>query len=261
LRAKRVTYTSTYTVTQADVDSGNPITNTATATGAPAWGTLTDPTADESVTTEAAAPLLGLDKPAPVNADEDGDSAVSLGDTLTYTITATNTGNTTQNNVVVSDPLITPTTTTCAALAPNATCVLTGTYVVTQADVDAGTIDNTAQVISDEVTTPVTDDENTPIAPAPALTIVKSAATLDVDADGSGDVTAGDTLEYVVTMTNTGNVTQNNVIVSDAQLTPASFTCATVAPGATCVLTGTHIVTQAEADAGQVVNSCNSHDG
>ncbi len=43
------------------------------------------------------------------NADEDGSGTVSLGDTLTYTVTATNTGDVTLNNVVVSDSLITPT--------------------------------------------------------------------------------------------------------------------------------------------------------
>jgi len=89
----------------------------------------------------------------------------------------------------------------------------------------------------------------------PELTNVKSAAILDTDADTSGDVSVGDTLSYTVTVTNTGNVTLNNVVVSDAQLTPSSFSCPTLAPDATCVLTGTHVVTQAEEDAGQVVNT------
>ena len=52
-----------------------------------------------------------------------------------------------------------------------------GTYAVRQADVDAGTIDNTAFVSSTQVTTPVTDSVSTPIAAAPALTLDKQAPT------------------------------------------------------------------------------------
>lgn len=44
-----VTFTSSYVVTAADGALGTAITNTATATGTPASGTLTDPTASESV--------------------------------------------------------------------------------------------------------------------------------------------------------------------------------------------------------------------
>jgi len=84
-------------------------------------------------------------------------------DTLTYTITATNTGTTTQTDVVVTDPLLTPSTITCASVAPGATCVLSGDYTVTQTDVDNGQIVNTAEVVSDDITTPVTDGETTPV--------------------------------------------------------------------------------------------------
>ena len=90
---------------------------------------------------------------------------------------------------------------------------------------------------------------------SPSLDITKAAATLDNDADNTGAVSEGDTLQYIVTATNDGNVDQNNVVVSDAQLTPNSFTCATLAPNANCVLTGTHVVTAAEASAGEVVNT------
>ncbi len=85
-------------------------------------------------------PALAVDKPAPANADEDGSGDVSVGDTLTYTITATNNGTANLTNVVVSDPLITPTggTTPCAHRAAGGTCTLVGTYVVTAADVAAG---------------------------------------------------------------------------------------------------------------------------
>jgi len=177
-----------------------------------------------------------------------------LNDILTYTITATNDGTTTQSNVVVTDPMLTPSTITCPTLAPNATCVLSGTYTATQADVDAGSIVNTAEVVSDDVTTPVTDDETTPVAQTDSLAIDKPAPA-NADGDASGDVTINDVLTYTVTATNDGTTTQSNVVVTDPMLSPSTITCPTLAPNATCVLTGTYTATQADVDAGSIVNT------
>jgi len=81
---------------------------------------------------------LSLVKSDPVNADEDNSSSVTLDDTLTYTITATNTGLGVETNVTVVDELLSPDTQVCLQVLPGETCVLTGTYSATQADVDAG---------------------------------------------------------------------------------------------------------------------------
>ena len=104
---------------------------------------------------------------------------MSLNDTLTYSVTVTNDGNTTLNNVVVTDAQLTPNTNTCATLLPSATCVLTGTHVVSQAEVNAGTVDNTGSVTSTEVPGPTTDTLNTPVPQNDSLAIVK---TLDSNA-------------------------------------------------------------------------------
>ena len=65
---------------------------------------------------------------------------ISAGDTLMYTITATNSGGANLTDVVVTDDLIIPTggTTPCALVLLGGTCTLVGTYVVTPADVVAG---------------------------------------------------------------------------------------------------------------------------
>ena len=80
------------------------------------------------------------------NDDADGSGDVSEGDTLTYTITATNSGTASLTDVSVTDDLITPTggSTPCALVAPTETCTLIGTYVVTAGDVASGSITNTA---------------------------------------------------------------------------------------------------------------------
>ena len=142
---------------------------------------------------------------------------MSVGDTLTYTITATNTGTANSDergrdrrpdhaDRVASTP--------CGLVAPGGTCTLVGTYVVTAADVTAGQIDNTGTADSDQ-TPPVTDDE-TVLVPTPGLSVDKPAPA-NADEDGSGDVSVGDTLTYTITATNTGtaNLTERGRVRPD----------------------------------------------
>ena len=104
-----------------------------------------------------------------------------------------------------------------------------------------GDVVNTASVVSNEVPTPVTDTVTTPVdAAAPSLDIVKTL-TSNADEDSSSSVSIGDTLTYTIVATNSGNFDQNNVVVTDNLITPNSNTCATVAVGGTCTLTGTYV--------------------
>ena len=242
------TLIGTYRVTQADVTAGQ-IVNVATA------DSVQTPTVTDTVTVPVLTPGLSVDKPAPTNADEDGSGDVSVGDTLTYTITATNSGATTLTDLTVTDDLITPTggTTPCATVAPGATCTLVGTYRVTAADVLTGAIVNIATADSTQ-TPPVTDTVTVPVA-TPTLTIDKPAP-VNADEDGSGDVSVGDTLTYTITATNAGGAALTNVVVSDDQITPTggSTPCALVAQGGTCTLVGTYRVVAADVTAGEIVN-------
>jgi uncharacterized repeat protein (TIGR01451 family) len=96
-------------------------------------------------------PGIAADKALTGNADEDGSGKVSLGDTLTFTITATNLGDVTLTNVTVDDDLTGTVDAACAAnLAPNASCSVDVMYVVQQSDVDAGVINNTGTVDSNQ---------------------------------------------------------------------------------------------------------------
>ena len=78
------------------------------------------------------------------NADEDKTSTITVGDTLTYTITLLNDGDVTITDTTITDDKISPSSASCSSVAVNGTCVLTGTYKVTQADVDAGKVTNNA---------------------------------------------------------------------------------------------------------------------
>ena len=91
------------------------------------------------------------------------------GVTLNYTLVATNDGNVTLHDVTITDPKLG--TLTCtpaqpATLAPTATLVCTGTYAITQADINAGKVDNTGIAKSDQ-TPPTETPKDVPVPQAP----------------------------------------------------------------------------------------------
>ena len=179
-----MTCTATYVVTAADVTAGV-INNTATA------DSDETPPVDDPEDVPVDSPGLNLTKDLTGNADEDGNGLVTLGDTLTYTFVASNSGDTPLTNVTIVDPLpglsalsCTPTQPATLAVGGSMTC--TATYVVTAADVTAGVINNTATADSDE-TPPVDDPEDVPVD-SPGLNLTKDlTGNADEDGNGLGD--------------------------------------------------------------------------
>ncbi len=242
--------TGTYTVTANDARRGS-IRNIGSASS----NEVTQPVTDSLTTPVANTAGMTVSKVLVRNTDGDRSGTVTQGDTLIYKITATNTGNASLTNVQVSDPITSPSSTTCSTVPVNGTCALTASYTVTATDATNGSISNTGSATSTEVPGPISDTLNTPVAPSPAAAMsVSKVLSSTVDNDGSGTVTPGDQLNYAVTATNTGNVTLTNVVVSDNHFA-GTTTCPSVAVGATCVLTGSYIVTGADATVGQVVNT------
>jgi uncharacterized repeat protein (TIGR01451 family) len=238
------TCTGTRTLTQADVDSGH-VANTATATGTPPTG-LTKPTAEDSTDTAiGATPSITLDKQAGTP------SGTTAGSTIAYTFVVQNTGNVTLTSVKVTDALVGTVTCPVASLAPGASTTCTATYTLTQADVDSGHVANTATASGTPPTgNPVTagDSTDTSITSAPSITLHKTAGT----ASGTA---AGATIPYTFLVTNTGNVTLTSVKVTDAKVGAVSCPVTTLAPVASTTCTGTYTLTQADIDAGKVVNT------
>lgn len=111
-------------------------------------------------------PQLTITKVMTGYADVDNSGSITLGDVLTFGITASNAGSVPLTDVEVSDTMISPDSTTCAVLQPGGTCALTGTYTVAIADLQAGSVVNTATADSTEtnpVTGPVTASVTTPV--------------------------------------------------------------------------------------------------
>ncbi|PQB04812.1 beta strand repeat-containing protein [Aureitalea marina] len=276
------TYTATYEVTQADIDAGT-FSNQAMVTGTPPSGpNVTDDSDDDSnleddptVTPICTSASIALIKTADVQADPTtGCVDLSVGSVINYSFTVTNTGNVTLTNVVVSDNAtgVVLSGGPIASLAPNAVdnTTYTATYEVTQADIDAGTFSNQAMVTGTPPSGPnVTDDSDdnsnleddptvTPICTSASIALIKTA---DVQADpttGCVDLSVGSVINYSFTVTNTGNVTLTNVVVSDnaAGVVLVGGPIASLAPNAVdnTTYTATYEVTQADIDAGTFSN-------
>ncbi|KFN41732.1 DUF11 domain-containing protein, partial [Arenimonas oryziterrae] len=181
----------------------------------------------------------------------------TVGQVVNYSYVVTNTGNVLISGIAITDDKIPTVTCPVTTLAPNAGTTCTGSYTITLADLNAGSVTNNASVNGTPTAgslSPATDSETVTAVQSPSMTVDKSNPT-NADNDASGTVSINDVLTYVVTATNSGNITLTNVVVSDPQLTPTSNTCASVVPGATCVLTGTHLVTLADVTAGSIVNT------
>ena len=249
------TFTATYALTQADIDAGQ-VDNTALATGTPPSGpNVTDPGSHSEDVPQT--PAIDLVKSGALDLGLDG--IATPGDVITYAFTVTNTGNVTLSNVTVTDPLLTVVGGPLASLAVGAvdSTTFTGTYAITQLDIDAGVVDNTALATGTppsgaDVTDPGSHSEDVPAAPA--IDLVKSGS-LDLGLDGIA--TVGDLINYTFTVTNTGNVTLTNVTVTDPKVTVVGGPLASLAAGAvdSTTFTATYALTQADIDAGQVDNT------
>ena len=240
-----LTCLGSYTVTQADVDAGS-VFNIATAVS-----DQTGPESDDVIVIGTQNPDLAIDKVATTLTYN------SVGDEIDYEIFATNIGNVTLTGVTITDPLLG--TLACtplqpASLAPNGVLTCSGSYTVTQADLDRGFVDNTATADSNQ-TGLVSDTETVTGVQLPALTVNKTATPSFYDA-------VNDVISYTIVATNTGNVTLHNVAIADAQL--GTLVCtptqpATLIPGGTLTCTGTHNITQADLDAGSYANTATAN--
>ena len=115
------------------------VSNTATATGKNPAGTTVTSNSSQADTPINQATALQLTKSAAVT-DVNGDGKTDLGDQIQWSFLVKNAGTTTLTTLAIADTKAGATTCPVTTLAPGAstTCTATSTYVITQADVDAG---------------------------------------------------------------------------------------------------------------------------
>ena len=196
----------------------------------------------------------------------DKDDYVQVGDTITYTITVKNTGNVTLSNITLTDTFTGSGTLnfgsmpdgvtvkdgkiTITSIAVGGKVEITATYEVVDGD---KTLTNTVTYGEDETTTVTTDVAD--------LEVIKTASAESVN--------VGDTINYTITVENTGNVALTNVVVTDSLwedgtviyvngvrevLTGDSYTIESISAGLMANITYEYVVTRADEHAGEIEN-------
>ena len=240
-----------YVATQADVDAGS-VTNIASASTLIDGVSITSAQVSETVNA-AQAPALTLVKTALTT------EFTAVGDTLDYEYVVTNSGNTTISSAItVSDDQIV--TVTCPALPaggllPGASLTCTATDTVSQADLDAGQVTNTASATDGTTTSPVETATVTGNR-TEGIEINKVARSNDFAA-------VGDILSYDYIVRNTSNFTlTERILVTDDKI--ETVTCPAnpgLVPGAALTCSADYTVVQADIDAGSVTNIASASRG
>jgi uncharacterized repeat protein (TIGR01451 family) len=269
-------FTATYVLSQSDIDNialaGDPtsaITNTASAVGATPSGGTPLVTPGSETTGFTPNPELTTTKSSTMPA------VVAAGQTISYTVVLENTGNVTLSSVSPVDPgpsfngvagtsSLSSFSPASVTMAPNASQSFTATYVLSQTDVDnmasaanpstavTNTAGGTGTTPSGGTPTSIDDTDTTGGAPTAALTTSKSASA-------PSPFVAGASLNYSITITNSGTTTISAVTPIDpgptfdgntaanalSAFSPAS---ATLAPGQNQVFTATYVLAQSDID-------------
>ncbi|MEN1972680.1 OmpA family protein, partial [Luteimonas sp. MJ204] len=224
-----VTATATYVVTAADVNAGN-VHNSATAEGTPPT-TPTNPTPTPIVT-----PPDEIDTPIAQNpALELAKSVTSAGpyaegSVISYQFVVTNTGDVTLTDVSVTDELPGLSAPTYAwpgvegVLLVGERVTATATYVVTQADVNAGSVHNTATAEGMPPGTP--GEPATPIVSPPGEAVVEIETGTDLSIEKTVDNATpiiGDNVVFTLTVRNAGPADATGVVATDVLASGYTF--------------------------------------
>ncbi|WP_433830409.1 DUF7507 domain-containing protein [Actinoplanes sp. CA-015351] len=218
-----------------------------------------------TVTVTAAAPVLTLEVLTTLSSGSAVGAAAN--DTISYQYKITNTGNLTMSSLSVSGTR--GGAGNCGgvtSLAPAAvvTCTAASSYLVTSADITAGTpISDTATAkaqapINIEPIAYAQTTASVPVVVAvPSLTAVVTATVSTVSRQNAA--AAGDRIDYAYAVTNNGNVNMDSIAVTDTRVAPVSCPQSTLVIGATMTCTispaNRYPVTPADLDTGGAITS------
>ena len=212
LSGQSATFTAIYTITQADLDNGS-VNDSATASGTPPTGPPVTSAPSTATVTTTSAPAVTVTKSVTSTGPYN-----TVGQVISYSFVARNTGNVTLHAVGITDIQTAPAGSltsgpTCQSLSsPTGTCsgstttllsgqsaTFTATYTITQADLDNGSVNDSATASGTPPTgPPVTSTPSTAtvtLTPTVVqITITTSPAALLVSVDG-GTATAAPLVE------------------------------------------------------------------
>lgn len=278
----KAVFEASYEITQADIDAGK-IENSALASGTydHLGGTAlvtdssdpssTDPGEDDITVTQITQnPDIALVLRGKFEDDGNNDKIGDVGETITYTFVIVNRGNTTLNNIEVTDPLLgTGVIGTIPSLAPGKRTRFTREYKLTQADIVAKLVENTAtakgtsptgEEVEDISGTGINNDlpRITSIGFGANVALVVKEAVFKDDLNGDGFAQVGEKIEYTYEVYNTGDARIENIKVTDLAIDPSNAPIGEIdelATGEVSSFVVEYAITQADIDAGKVTVS------
>jgi uncharacterized repeat protein (TIGR01451 family) len=208
------TYTTTYVITQTDVDTGT-VTNVVAATGKDPEGEPVDAMAVETITA-VQNPAIALLKTG-TYIDNEPTGMFNAGDGISYSFLVTNSGNVTLSDINLTDeyPEIDITGTVPESLIPGESFSVSGIYILTQDDIDAGSFVNEASASAMSPFNVEVSDSDTDtlwIVTQPMLTVEKTS-------DLTSYAAPGEVITYTIEVSNTGNVSIFNTELVDTLVT------------------------------------------
>ena len=255
------TYVATYVIDAQALEAGG-VSNTVTAAASSPTGTEVSDVSDNGddtdgntsndptvVTTTELEPSIEVTKTATIT-DNNEDGENNVGDTINYTITIENTGNTILGALGLVDTLsdisgnsLTLTTgpifsgsnqgSTDGTMAVGETATYVATYVIDAQALEAGGVSNTVTATAsslngtDDVTDRSDDGDDTDgeTEDDPTVVITSSNISIEVtktaiitDNNDDGENNAGDLINYTITVENTGLVNLTNLALTDTLL-------------------------------------------
>ncbi len=255
-----------YTFTQANLNAGGNLVNTATVTGEYGADTATD--MDGATVAAIQNPALLLRKAALNQAMETTDSFSFVGEIITYNYEVSNTGNvslagpvtlvdnqTAANQPAPTCPAVSTVGNMDGFLDPGEMIVCSTTRTITQADLNSGQVLNLATASADGT------DSNEDFATIDAQQ--NRSLGLQKMANPTQYGMVGDIINYSFTVTNNGNVSlAGPVTVNDDQETVTCPAVSTVGnndgnldPGESVVCTASRNIDQADINAGSITNT------
>ena len=261
-----VTVKAQYTIAPEDIASGSSVENKAKVTdpndkvNQPQEPSVNVPLEDQNRAMTSRKAINAAESDAAT------DGAYKAGDEIVFDIIVENTGNVTLTGITVSEELegatieadtndpakytVSGNEATIGEIPVNGSVTVKAKYTIQQKDIDAGSLTNTAAVTDpgDAESQPQKPSVNVPLG-CPSLTVSKTSSK-----PANGNVFAlGEKIYYEITVTNSGNVSIENITVKD-DLTGDAWSIAKLGPGASDTRTVEYVVKSSDIVNGQVRN-------
>jgi uncharacterized repeat protein (TIGR01451 family) len=237
----------TYVIREEHLADGS-VKNNAVASGDSALGEAeSGPDTAEIFVVTPGGPALEIRKEV-----DDPQDEYRVGDRVDYVYRVANTGDRSITGIRVEDDRVGDVDCPDAPLAPGATAVCTGSYVITAEDAERGFVVNVARAFGAANGTGVESGPDTARVEVAGL---RTALSVEKRVDSTRTYRVGDVVPYEYVVRNTGGTTLTGVRVDDDRVALVTCRPTTLEPGEAVTCTGGYVVTEADAEAGSVTNT------